>query len=621
MMRKAMIRIAPFVLVSSLLLRDAPSAAEVRQEAPAKPPVAIAVGVWDSGQPSAETLSSATLGAKKGWSAVGAQEKPASFKGDAVLTNGRQLAVVRKQAPAVEVYAQGAEGLVARLRVQLVSSSGEPAERLERLAVVENTKGAATLEASYTTAKGTEVTARFRLKRGDVAMQVEPGTGAGRMRIECQSRFVVLPDFFADDILIDARTIPPDTAELPSENFLMHLVGNGEAIAMCVFENRQQDTKVSLSGSGERRHITASEIGFEGKKVWVSVLEGPQVWHQRDLSAADAGKIIPLDWKMPFPGQWRVDFMRTNGLTDSWEMLLPMEKGMGYIKPSWLGSEMDEVGANRSRWNTVLGRYPYPCWSDADGRGHIQPLKSRVLQFDGPMVVYPINRVKQTPLDAYSVIDVMRNTLGVGPCQYILDLEGQKSEYRGRATCSCRDELARIYGSKEQKQKRAEVEKILDDGLIFVKHIRGRITRYVEFGHKMREYLAAQKTAHPELADFLTEMDQIAAEIDKRVAARADKIKTPEHVAAMNEDFRKNVLDDNGPEARTKSRQYAEALVVIGDNQDELSGECRWVVKALRQKAGILLATNPRAAPVAAEIRARTQQALRNPANHEGAHH
>src|SRR5207245_1103599 len=144
---------------------------------------------------------------------------------------------------------------------------------------------------------------------------------------------------------------------------------------------------------------------------------------------------------------------------------------------------------------------------------------------------------------------------------------------------------------------------------------------YVEFGHKMRAYLAEQKKAHPEMADFITEMDKIAQEIDARVAARADKIKTPDHVAAMNEGFRKNVLQDDGPDALAKSKKYAEALVVIGGEQDELSGECRYVVRALRQKAGMLLATNPRAASVAAEIRARTQEALRNPANHEGAHH
>ena len=93
------------------------------------------------------------------------------------------------------------------------------------------------------------------------------------------------------------------------------------------------------------------------------------------------------------------------------------------------------------------------------------------------------------------------------------------------------------------------------------------------------------------------------------------------HVARMNEDFRKEVLDDDGPDALKRCQAYARALVEIGDNQDELVGECRWVVKALRQRAGILIALDPRVAPIASEIRARTQEALRNPANHEGARH
>jgi hypothetical protein len=324
---------------------------------------------------------------------------------------------------------------------------------------------------------------------------------------------------------------------------------------------------------------------------------------------------------MPFPAQWRVDFTKTDGLADSWEMLLQEESNGTYVKPTWLGRGEDHLDANRRRWNTVLGWYPYPCWSDHNGRGYLEPLKSKALHFQGPMVTYPINRVKQTPLDAYTVVDVMRNTLGVGPCEYILDLEGQKSEYKGRATCSVRDELGAIYEKNRQKQERARVETFLDQGLTFVTHIRGRITRYVEFGHKMREYLAAQKKAHPELADFLNEMDKLTDEIDARVAARADEIQTPVHVAAMNEDFRRNVLDDDGPDALAKCKKYTSALVVIGGSQDELSGECRWVVRTLRQKAGLLMAQDPRVAAIAAEIRARTQEALRNPASHEGAHH
>src|SRR5262249_35176382 len=153
-----------------------------------------------------------------------------------------------------------------------------------------------------------------------------------------------------------------------------------------------------------------------------------------------------------------------------------------------------------------------------------------------------------TPLDAYTVVDVMRNTLGVGPCEHILDLEGQKAEYKGRATCAVRDTLTPIYEKGQQKEKRADVEKALDDGLAFVKHIRGRITRYVEFGQKTRVYLAEQKKAHPELAEAIAELEQLNDEIDRRVMARADKIRTPDDVAKMNEEFRKNVLGAEGPD-------------------------------------------------------------------------
>jgi hypothetical protein len=609
----------PVVLGIVLLLLQLPAACPTRAAEAARPRSALAA--WDTGRPSADALPAAALAGKNDWTAIPAGTTADAFRGDAVVSNGWVVAVLRRQDSAVEVHAVKPDGAVSRLRLRLLTATGEPAARLEQMALVENTRGSTCLEASFRTASGAEVAGRFRIKRGDVTVQAEPGTGAGRLRVECPGRFVVLPDFFADDITLDATRLSLAAAELPSENFVLHPTANGDALALCVFENRQQDVRVTLAGEGAECVVTGSEVAFEGKKVWVALLEAPQVWHTRDLQPADTGKVLPLAWTMPFPAQWRVDFGRPNDLTDSWEMLLPDGKDGGYIKPSWLGGGDDHLDRNRQRWNTVLGSYPYPCWSDADGKGYVQPLRNRALKFAGPAVIYPINRVKQTPLDAYTVVDVMRNTLGVGPCEHILDLEGQRAEYRGRATCAVRDKLTPIYARGQQKQQRAEVDRTLDEGLTFVKHIRGRITRYVEFGHKMREYLAGQKKEHPELAEFIADMDGLAAEIDSRVAARAAKIKTPEHVARMNEDFRKNVLDDDGPEALAHCHAYTKALVEVGDNQDELSGECRWVVKSLRQRAGIRLALDPRVAPIAAEIRARTQEALRNPANHEGARH
>ena len=580
------------------------------------------IAVWDSGRSTALPSAEALAG-KNDWTAIDVGKPAAAFQGDAVLSNGRIVAIVRRQQGVVEIHGIRPDAVTVRMRLRLLTAAGETAVNFNRIALVENTKAAAAVEVNFKTAKGTEVAGKFRIKRGEVTVQVEPGTAAGRLRVENSARFVVLPDFFADDITIDAKRLPPSLAsvDLPSENFVMHLTGPGDAIAMSVFENRQQDVKVTLAEESKQRVVTGSEIAFEGKKVWVALLDAPGVWHTLDLDAADTGKIIPLGWKMPFPAQWRVDFTRAGDLTDSWEMLLQGNKDGDYTKPSWLGSGDQRLPANRSRWNTVLGRYPYPCWSDPERQGYLQPLKSKVLQFVGPVVIYPINRVKQTPLDAYTVVDVMRNTLGVGPCEHILDLEGQKAELKGRATCSVRDKLTPIYAAGRQVEQRGEVDKTLDEGLAFVKHIRGRIERYIAFGQKMRTYLAEQRKARPDLGEFIGEMDKLTQEIDKRVAARAAKIQTPEHVAKMNEEFRKNLLGYDGPDAIKRCWEYTQALVVIGDNQDELSGECRWVVKTLRQRAGILMAMDPRVAPIAAEIRSRTQEALRNPASHEGARH
>jgi hypothetical protein len=109
--------------------------------------------------------------------------------------------------------------------------------------------------------------------------------------------------------------------------------------------------------------------------------------------------------------------------------------------------------------------------------------------------------------------------------------------------------------------------------------------------------------------------------IDAKFAARKAAIKTPDDDAKLVEEFKQTVLDYDGPDALDRCKKFTEAWVQIGGNQDELAGECRWAVKMLRQKAGLLLATDPRMAEVAREIRNRSQTVLRNPANHESARH
>ncbi|HZE98945.1 MAG TPA: hypothetical protein VE981_18210 [Planctomycetota bacterium] len=543
-----------------------------------------------------------------GAEAVKPGETPTSFKSDATLSNGRLSIVVPKGGAGVEIRV----GTATRATLHFSGLA-----KIDRIAVLEYGKGGATLEIG-----GKGVSAKLKLKKGDVTVEVQPGEGAEKLRVDCPSRFIVLPDFFADDIVIDARKLPAASVEIPSENFVLQLAGKGEAIVMSTFENKEQDVRLALNGTGDGRVAAGSEIQFgKGRKIWVSVLEAPQIWHVRDIAPADAGKVLTLDWKMPFPAAWRCDLTRANDLADSWEMLLQKDKDGEYTKPSWMGGGPERMPATRKRWTTVLGSFLYPVYSDADRTGYIAPLKHDKVAFRGPAVIYPVNRVNDTPLDAFTVVDLVRNTLGAGPCEYLLDLEGNRSTNRGRATCSSRDVLTGIYKEGAQKAKHAEVEKVLQDDLLFVTFIRSRITRYVEAAGKIREYLAEQKKAHPELASLIDELDKIAGEVDTRFAARKEKMKTPDHVAKLNDDFRRDVMDYEGPDALDRCKKYASALVEVGDNQDELSGECRWVIKAIRQKAGLLMAVDARMAPIAAELRAKCAEALKGPAGHEGNRH
>ena len=51
----------------------------------------------------------------------------------------------------------------------------------------------------------------------------------------------------------------------------------------------------------------------------------------------------------------------------------------------------------------------------------------RFIDVKGPMefvLVYPSDRKKDTPLATFTPVDIVRNTLGVGPCEYVLDREG-----------------------------------------------------------------------------------------------------------------------------------------------------------------------------------------------------
>ena len=146
-----------------------------------------------------------------------------------------------------------------------------------------------------------------------------------------------------------------------------------------------------------------------------------------------------------------------------------------------------------------------PCWvvsiipagSTARARGWLQPLaRCRSVPGAGADLSHPSRQ--ETPLDEFTVVDVVRATLGVGPCEYILDVEGQGTAMRGRATCAhprCAGGHLRQPSSRHGSRPRSR--RSSPEVVIFVKHIRGRIESTSHFGHEMLAYMEQQRKAHP----------------------------------------------------------------------------------------------------------------------------
>ena len=251
----------------------------------------------------------------------------------------------------------------------------------------------------------------------------------------------------------------------------------------------------------------------------------------------------------------------------------------------------------------------------------MQPLANDEVEFQGPALIYPLDRVPGTPLAALTIVDLMRATLGVGPCEYVLDVEGQKGKMLGVPTCVTRQKLVAIYRDKEQKERRAEVERALDDVLLFMRDIRTRIDTYGIFAQHMLAYLDREEKTHPELSHFIHDMEAFTRKIDTAITGHKAGLHSPGHAAQLVEQFRATLLDYEGSDALYQCGKLTGAMTEIGSHQDRVVCQCREAVKLLREKAALSMTADSRNASIAEEIRQLTHAILRNPASFEAPRH
>jgi hypothetical protein len=269
----------------------------------------------------------------------------------------------------------------------------------------------------------------------------------------------------------------------------------------------------------------------------------------------------------------------------------------------------------RGRWSGVVGNFDLPCWFEGEGqvKASIEPPAAfsanvKASPVEGPFIVYPIERSEKTPLDALTVVDLMRNSMGIGPCEAVIDMVAAGSLDKGIYTCSLEAVLPGIFDLGKQKQERVFLGEMCSNVVVFVTAIQDRINGYVDFRGGLLAYLDAQKKAHPETGEFAARMEALAKGIGERRADGGPK------VAALAGQLRDAIDADT---LRVNPHAIAAQIAGIGLGQDNRVAQCRLAVKEMRRAATIEATVNPAAAEMAKEIRKRTQAILRNPLGHE----
>jgi len=476
--------------------------------------------IYDTGTRTDLALPAEAFAKREGWRLVPEGNTTHRFTGEAVLVNDKlTLHVPSNRAHAI-VFISTAEGL--KYRASIGCYLLEQSERgpFDSLKIIENGVGAAMVESSHKSAP--EASLRFRVTAADGILEVRPGHGLERVYMTLDAPLAVVPDFLGDDMVF-SFTQEPAGVVLPAENSVLCLGKDSDTIAICVWaSNRQIASLGAIRRSGVIFGYACDITCHKGASIWLTFLEGKGIWG----SGAAGGK---KDWNPPFPAKWRCSVP-----TKVRFGVLPSEDGLAVS-------------------------YDYEKGPPA---GVALP--------DGPTIIYPIDRTKATPLTTVLPMDVMRSTLGVGPCQYVLQAEGLATEANPTPE-QVSHWVEQQFKRKKEKAAAAEIKDRLAQMADHVGRVQARIGQYGGSAKQLRTL--CQKHATDEgAARCLT----IVGQLEQAAAMKGEEPKAARQLADAVAALigKENALEE--------CQKLGEELRAIGSAQDAALARCRLHVRRLR---------------------------------------
>lgn len=539
--------------------------------------------LFDTGSRSPGPLSARAIAGRTGWAVLAEDDLKHPLAGDAVLRNDRLTVVLRRDGPGVEVHLQGTDGPKQRATLVPLPTGARSAKGISALKILENNRGAVMIEATFKTDTGQDASVGIRLAAGQQIVEIRPAQRADRLVVWDRPDYLVVPDFFADDMVFGRNAFGRWRHGLPTENLVLHLLDGGNALVMCVWKSSRQSADAIMIETAGRRRLGGCELRCaRDEPIWIAVLEGPGLWHESRLRPAAAPREVALDWKPPFLAGWRADLLREDGMARS----------------CLFGADGQPAGPCRLDGGRVVIRVPA---AEAPANGEPPSL---------PVVVYPLDRTRETPLAVFTPTDVVRNTLGVGPCQYILQTEGLLSE-SSPTPAQVMDWVQKQFERKKHRDSAEQIEELLKQMVGHVGHVEARTRRYAEFAGEVHEICAAApQQGHDSQA--AAELGAIAQELEQIASASWGQKKPAQAAAELADAVVELIGRDNlgQDSALAECRQLGASLREIGAFQDRTLSKSRMLVRWLRQKARMQALEASGRAELATKVLARAERIL-----------
>lgn len=547
---------------------------------------AAGVSLSDTGVASAQPLAPAALRAKAGWLRLPEDETSHRFRGDAVLLNDRLAVVLRTRTAAFDVFAITPAGYERRTTLVPLATRGSTPPTVSGVKILENNPGAVVLEAALAAGDGARLTVQCQLSVGQGIFELRPAAGVARLRLQNAARYVVIPDFFGDDMVFTPDALPRERIRLPAENFFLTPLAGGAGLLMCVSSTRLQDVEAIRSDTTEGHAFAGLEVDcVPGQRFWLASLDGPELWHDRPLAAADLQAAFELDWKPPFPAKWRANVVGQAAETRSWY---------------FLGGEGPDEGA-------PVAAQGCPC--RIDGRRAVidGPLVAEAAGLpSGTLLVYPMDRSRATPLTAFCPTDVLRNTLGVGPCQYILQTEGLQTDANPTPD-NVMTWVEKQIARKRHGKSAGEIRDLTQQMSEHVGHVAERIQRYGALGRSVQALCAEGEAGGP-LRSAAATLEPISAQL-RRSAAAAEVAAVPQRVSQLAVQVAA-LVEQTDP--RAECQRLGAELRAIGAAQDRALANGRRAARWLSARAAMLAADDPPAAAWVRKVQALVDATLQD---------